>query len=714
MADLTDEVSRAAANPRNHVGRYVLLGELGRGGMGAVYRAWDPQLQRPVALKVLLDAGGASTTERFLREASSAARLQDPGIVRVLDAGTHAGKPFLVMELVEGESFAAMLHGEPELREAVRIVREVALAVASAHAAGVIHRDIKPANVLVDRAGRARLTDFGLVRIVGAKSLTMTGQVLGTPGYMAPEQAAGEKERHGPASDVYSLGAMLYRVITGKTPFQDLGVAQVLFSSPPHPRSLNPAADPKLSALALACLATDPEKRPTAPQLAQDLGSFLGGKSAPGGRRAPLAFVAIAAVLAVGAGLGVIAVSSRTPVPAAAAPVAPAKPVTPATPPPSVVDPGHPLEREKTFGIGARGRLGDPDALSAGQRPTFLAVDSKGHRLFAGISSENRVLVYQLSASNALDRLDPIAVIGQPDFERTEPGAPTVGLNGIGGVAHDDTRKLLYAADIHYNRVLVFSTEELPETGAPPRYVLGQKTRDPSRLTIDFTVTDFWYDEFGTKEPQGVAFGDDSVFVASSDLHRVLEFSRTEIDMRMEGRELARPVSIVGRQSGVKEPLPPSAGTFRGPTQLAAGGDWVFVSDWDNRRVLGFRRPLHTYADATVVLGQEGFESVENPGPPTSRNLSHASGLALDEARRTLYVVDVERFRVLGFDTKKLEQGGTGEASFVLGQADMVSAVEKAGIDGLSHPNAVAVDPESGRLFVSNGETGAITTFRRR
>ncbi len=552
------------------------------------------------------------------------------------------------------------------------------------------------------------------MRIVGAKSLTMNGQVLGTPGYMAPEQAAGEKERHGPASDVYSLGAMLYRVLTGKTPFQDLGVAQVLFSAPPHPRSVEPEADPKLSALALACLATQPEKRPTATQLAQDLGAFLGGKSAPGGRRAPLAFVAIAVVLAVGAGLGVMAVSSRPPLPAAAAPVAPAKPVTPATPQPPVVDPGHPLELEKTFGIGAHGRLGDPDALSAGQRPTFLAVDSKGHRLFAGISTENRILVYQLSASNALDRLDPIAVIGQPDFERTEPGAPTVGFYRVDGVAHDDTRKLLYAADVHHNRVLVFSTEGLPETGAPPCYALGQQARNGRG--IDFTLTDFWNTEFGTKDPQGVAVGGDSVFVASTGHNRVLEFSGAAIEVDMAGPEVARPVSIVGKQPlNVQGPLPPSAGTFRDPTQIAAGGEWVFVSDWANGRVLGFRLPLTpTSADATVVLGKEGFESVENPGPPTSRNLSRASGLALDEARRTLYVVDVERFRVLGFDTKKLEQGGTGEASFVLGQADMVSAVENAGIDGLSHPNAVAVDPESGRLFVSNGETGAITTFRRR
>jgi serine/threonine-protein kinase len=717
VEDVPEEVSRAALDPRLRVGRYILLGELGRGGMGAVYRAWDPQLRQRVALKILLEPGAATLTERFLREANAAGRLAHAGIVKVLDAGTHGEKPFLVMELVDGENFGALLRRGVALREAVNVVREVALALAHAHAEGVVHRDVKPANVLVDRAGRARLVDFGLVRIVGAKSLTMTGQVLGTPGYMAPEQVAGERHRQGPPSDVYSLGAMLYRILTGKTPFEGQGVAQILFTAPEHPRKLDADADPHLSGLALACLAPEPEKRPTAADLAEDLGRFLEGRGKRGPRRGAIAVVAVALVVAAVATTAVLLAAKPGPPPAdATAPPLPAP--KPATPPPPAA-PRRPLGAGQTLQIGPRGRLGD-DAPAAGpDRGSALAIDPGGHRLFVGI--DNRILVYRLTEKNTLEPGDPLGVLGKPDFEPTTPGRVEDGFAGLQGLAYDATRKLLFGVDVGWHRVLVFEAgDDLPRLGARPVYVLGQTARD-GRGRIDFTVIDHWNGPFGLKEPMGVAFADDRVYVSSSDQDRVLVFRSDKIDENTRARMTALPESYLGRYEAAVAPKddrrPTSASSLRDPQGLAAGGEWVFVSDVGNDRVLGYTQPLPTLSDipaAALVLGQKDFDAHEEKSPPTKRTLSRPTGLALDVGRQMLYVVDEGHFRVLAFDVKELaKERGLREAAFVLGQDDLDSAKENAGTDGLAHPHALALDPESGRLFVGDVKTGALTTFRR-
>jgi serine/threonine protein kinase len=206
---------------------FEILGEIGRGGAGIVYRARHVSLDRLVALK-MIPAGPRLTTEmrrRFHQEARAIARLNHPGIVQVHDVGESSGSPYLVLELVDGQTLARWLGATPRPAvDAARIVTALADAVGYAHRQGVIHRDLKPSNVLLDPAGRCRVTDFGLAKIlpaagVDSERLTESGVILGTPSYMAPEQARGSPEEITPAADVYSLGAILYELLTGRPPF---------------------------------------------------------------------------------------------------------------------------------------------------------------------------------------------------------------------------------------------------------------------------------------------------------------------------------------------------------------------------------------------------------------------------------------------------------------------------------------------------------------
>ncbi|HEX5271247.1 MAG TPA: serine/threonine-protein kinase, partial [Gemmataceae bacterium] len=202
---------------------YEILGELGRGGMGIVYKARQTKLKRLVALKMVLtgDRAAPEELERFRHEVEAVARLRHPNIVQVYEVGEHQGRPFYSLELVEGGSLLGRLRESlPEPREAAALVEQLARAMHAAHQCRVVHRDLKPANVLLTADGTPKVTDFGLAKkLDDPAGPTRTGAVIGTPAYMAPEQAAGRTKEIGPAADVYALGAILYECLTGRPPF---------------------------------------------------------------------------------------------------------------------------------------------------------------------------------------------------------------------------------------------------------------------------------------------------------------------------------------------------------------------------------------------------------------------------------------------------------------------------------------------------------------
>jgi serine/threonine-protein kinase len=266
---------------------YELGGVLGHGGAGVVYRARHLRLNRAVALKVLLAGPFARPEERgrFLREAEAAAGLRHPNIVQVHDCGEFDGRPFFTMEYVEGGTLSQKLSGTPlPARDAAALVAALADAVRAAHAGGIVHRDLKPSNVLLTSDGLPKVSDFGLARrIGGGAGLTRTGEAMGTPSYMAPEQARGDKSAAGPAVDVYGLGAILYECLTGRPPFRaetaTATLQQVLADDPAPPARLNPRVPRDLETVCLKCLEKDPRRRyPTAAALADDLRRFQAGE----------------------------------------------------------------------------------------------------------------------------------------------------------------------------------------------------------------------------------------------------------------------------------------------------------------------------------------------------------------------------------------------------------------------------------------------------
>jgi serine/threonine protein kinase len=248
--------------------RYRLVRMIGSGGMGAVWEAEDETLGRPVAVKVLSEslAAGESAVRRFEREAQAAARLSGPYIAAVYDFGRSEGRPYIVMELVRGETLADRLAREGPLppQEASRIATQVAEALEGAHRAGIVHRDVKPGNVMLTPAGDVKVMDFGIAAAAWAERVTTSGLVLGTPSYLAPEQAKSEKTT--PASDVYALGAMLYEMVAGRPPFvAESPVAVALAHVREDPRPLEQVADgvpPNLASASMAALAKDPAERP--------------------------------------------------------------------------------------------------------------------------------------------------------------------------------------------------------------------------------------------------------------------------------------------------------------------------------------------------------------------------------------------------------------------------------------------------------------------
>ncbi len=235
----------AAASPAR-IGRFELRQRLGAGAFGVVHRAFDPHLRREVALKVPHGAlGRADVLERFLREARAAAGLRHPHIVPVFDAGQIDGQHYIASAFIQGRTLSAVIAGKPlDCRRAARLARELAEALAYAHGRGIVHRDVKSSNVLVDGRDQAHLLDFGLAwRVEASAHLTRAGAIVGTPAYMAPEAAGGRQGAPHPAEDQYSLGVVLYEMLTGRTPFQgppQIVLFNVLHQDPPPPRHLNP------------------------------------------------------------------------------------------------------------------------------------------------------------------------------------------------------------------------------------------------------------------------------------------------------------------------------------------------------------------------------------------------------------------------------------------------------------------------------------------
>ena len=265
-------------------GDYKLEQEIARGGMGVVYKATHKQLSRTVALKMVLSGiySSQDEIERFNLEARAAANLDHSGIVPVYEVGEHSGRPYFSMGYVDGKSLSELLDNGPlEGRDAAALMHKVATAVAYAHDHGVVHRDIKPANILIDQDRQPKITDFGLAKRVDEDSnLTTTGQVIGTPSYMAPEQAAAQSEQIGPLSDVYALGSVLYYLVTARPPFLSdnlmLTLDQVLNADPIPPRRLNENVPVDLETICLKCLEKAPRQRyPSAQAVADELQRFL-------------------------------------------------------------------------------------------------------------------------------------------------------------------------------------------------------------------------------------------------------------------------------------------------------------------------------------------------------------------------------------------------------------------------------------------------------
>lgn len=266
------------------IGDYRLREELGRGGMGIVFRARQESLNRDVAVKMLLEGRWATVHDqaRIRAEAAAAARLDHPNIVPVYDVGQQEGTTYFSMKYISGSTLSERLKKGPiSPRVAAALMLDVSRAIEYAHRQGVLHRDLKPSNILLDADGSPHVSDFGLAKTTtDTVSLTRTGAVLGTPAYMAPEQAAGNRGQVGPRSDVYSLGCILYHMLTGRPPFHAASpvdiVLQVLEQDPPLPRMINPEIDRDLEMITLRCLQKPQDLRySSADDLAEDLSAYL-------------------------------------------------------------------------------------------------------------------------------------------------------------------------------------------------------------------------------------------------------------------------------------------------------------------------------------------------------------------------------------------------------------------------------------------------------
>jgi serine/threonine protein kinase len=301
-----------------HIGPYEVVRELGRGGMGVVYRGHDPQLDRPVAIKLVSESilGERTAVERFLREAKTMARIADPNVVQIYFIGELSGRPYLVMEFIEGEDLSDVLKREGRLppKEALRLLALAARGLHAAHKAGVIHRDIKPANLIRTREGGIKITDFGIALAQdGASKLTGTGAIVGTPGYLSPEACLGNTLDA--RSDIYSLGVVLYELLVGRLPYRNSSplsmMMEIVQADVPDLLAVDRSFDPALAALLRTMLAKDPQQRH--PDCATLVAAIEA--QASGGLKTPLPPPA--------PGLGPVQLPGGTPLPPARPPVPP-------------------------------------------------------------------------------------------------------------------------------------------------------------------------------------------------------------------------------------------------------------------------------------------------------------------------------------------------------------------------------------------------------
>jgi serine/threonine-protein kinase len=284
LPDAEPAGSAVGKRPLPTIAGYEILGELGRGGMGVVYRARQIQLHRNCALKMILGGAHANpiAATRFLTEAAAIARLQNPNIVQIYHIGEADGLPFFELEFLPGGSLDKQLDGTPwAARTAVRLIAQITRGLTEAHRLGIIHRDLKPANILMAADGTPKLTDFGLAKAMDSEvDLTQSETILGSPSYMAPEQAEGRTKDAGPNADVYGIGAILYELVTGRPPFRGTTLIetlnQVKNAEPVPPSRLVPGLPRDVETICLKCLQKEPHKRyPTAGELAEDLRRFL-------------------------------------------------------------------------------------------------------------------------------------------------------------------------------------------------------------------------------------------------------------------------------------------------------------------------------------------------------------------------------------------------------------------------------------------------------
>ncbi|HET7869981.1 MAG TPA: protein kinase [Actinomycetota bacterium] len=397
--------------------RYRLVRMIGSGGMGTVWEAEDETLGRPVAVKVLSEslAAGERAVRRFEREAKAAARLSGPYIAAVYDFGRSEGRPYIVMELVSGETLADRLAREGPLppQEASRIAAQVAEALEEAHAAGIVHRDVKPGNVMLTPTGDVRVMDFGIAAAAWAERVTTSGLVLGTPSYLAPEQAKSEKTT--PASDVYALGAMLYEMVAGRPPFvAETPVAVALAHIRDDPLPLDQVAEgvpPNLASASMAALAKDPTERPPS---AAAFTSMLRG---PNPTLASIDAPKEATPLAPAAG------------PEETTPLAPAGPEETTPLAPVALGPEETIPLSPVRPHGDRRRIVIPVALIAGVLLLILAivmVEARDRSILQRAQREARlglrVAVPELSGMTVAEAKDALSEVGLGVEVQRQPG----------------------------------------------------------------------------------------------------------------------------------------------------------------------------------------------------------------------------------------------------------------------------------------------------